>query len=448
MKDGPTDNRSIINKDLELVPVGELKLHPRNPRRGDVGLIQESILANGFYGAVVAQKSTGYVLAGNHRLKAAIEAGMEKVPVIWVDVDDERAVRILLADNRTSDIAGYDDRQLAELLKELNALPDRLLGTGYDSDALDALLRELGEPDEPVTPDPGAQIDKAEELLAKWDVKRGQMWLVGDHRLLCGDSTNAEDVKRLMDGQKAALFATDPPYLVSYDGMNHPSSWEDQQKVKRGLRRDKNKDWRDSYGKTWDDADQGEKLYDGFVKAAVEIAIGDTAPWYCWHAQRNQAMLERVWERYGAFWHQTIVWVKTCPVLGYSYYMNKSESCAFGWVRGHEPPRVADDFPPNVWEFPNRGEGHDDIEHPTVKPVGVFQIPMLQHTKRGEMCYEPFAGSGTQLVAAEQLGRVCYGIEIEPKYVAVALERMAGMGLKTELEGAPKPKVKRSGRKR
>jgi DNA modification methylase len=424
---------------IELVPLDRLKLHPRNPRLADVEAIRESVRENGWYGCIVAQRSSGFILAGNGRYRAAVAEGLAEVPVYWVDCDDERAVRILLADNRTSDIAGYDDRQLAELLKELNALPGQLLGTGYDGEALDALLRELGEPEEPVVPDPGAQIDRAEELLAKWKVERGQLWLIGDHRLLCGDSTNADDVKRLMDGQRAALFATDPPYLVSYDGMNHPSSWEDQQKVRRGQKKDKNKDWRDSYGKTWDDAGQGEELYDGFIKAAVEIAIEENAPWYCWHAQRNQAMLERVWNRFGAFWHQTIVWVKTCPVLGYSYYMNKSESCAFGWVRGHEPPRVAGDFPPNVWEFPNRGEGHDDIEHPTVKPVGVFQIPMLQHTKRGELCYEPFCGSGTQLVAAEQLGRVCYALEIEPKYVAVALERMAGMGLTPRLDEGVKP---------
>ncbi|MEP0766736.1 MAG: ParB N-terminal domain-containing protein [Fimbriimonadia bacterium] len=425
----------VINDKLEMVAVADLKLHPRNPRRGDVGAIQESIEENGFYGAVVAQRSTAYVLAGNHRLKAAIEAGMEHVPVFWVDVDDDRALRILLADNRTNDLAGYDDETLARLLKELQEGEIGFLGTGYDTNALDELLKELGEPDLPLKEDPGAELAKAEELQIKWKTERGQLWLIGEHRLLCGDSTNEGDVRRLMDGKRAQLFATDPPYLVDYDGTNHPSSWEDKKLVKAGRKKDKNKDWSDSYGKTWDDATQGEGLYDGFVRVAVELAIDDNAAWYCWHAQRNQAMLERVWLRHGAFWHQTIVWVKTCPVLGYSYYMNKSESCAFGWVRGHEPPRVASDFPPNVWEFPNRGEGHDDVEHPTVKPAGVFTIPMLQHTKPGDLCYEPFAGSGTQLVAAEQLGRVCCAMEIEPKYVAVALERLSGMGLDPKLAG-------------
>jgi DNA modification methylase len=428
---------AIINKDLELVPVGELKLHPRNPRRGDVGLIQESILANGFYGVVVAQKSTGYVLAGNHRLKAAIEAGMEKVPVIWVDVDDERALRILLADNRTSDIAGYDDRQLAELLKELSALPDQFLGTGYDSDALDALLRELGESDEPVTPDPGAQVDKAEELLSKWKVERGQLWLIGDHRLLCGDSTNAGDVKRLMDGQRAILFATDPPYLVDYDGTNHPSAWDDPPKVKAR----KNKDWAGSYGKSWDDASQGEELYEAFIRVAIEQAIQKNAAWYCWHASRNQAMVERVWQRFGAFLHQQIIWVKNRPVLNYMWYMCAHEPCLFGWVRGHKPPLTHGkdaEFPRSEWTFPVP-DGEDRPEHPTTKPPELFAIPMLEHTKRGDICYEPFCGSGSQMVAAEQLGRQCYALEIEPKYVAVTLERMAGMGLKPRLDGAVKP---------
>jgi DNA modification methylase len=425
----------ILNERYELVPTAKLTEHPDNPRRGDVEAIGQSIDANGFFGTLVVQKSTGHVLVGNHRLRAAIAKGIEEVPVVYVDVDDEKARRILLADNRLSHLATNDDEVLAALLKELTESEDGLVGTGYADDDLAALLK-LFEDEGNVVEDPGPQIDKADELQKKWKTKPGQLWLVGAHRLLCGDCTNPYDVARVMDGKKAALFATDPPYLVNYDAQNHPSSLEYQKQVDAGTKKPKNKDWSSSYGGSWDDADANSSLYHSFIKCAVEIAIKPNAAWYTWHAQRRQAMLEAVWNEFGAFWHQTIHWIKNCPVLGYSYYMNASESCAFGWVKSHEPPRLAGDYPKNVWEFPNRGEGQDDIEHPTVKPVGVFTIPMEQHTKKGDICYEPFSGSGSQIVAGEQLGRKVYAIEIEPRYVAVALERLSGCGLTPGLEKA------------
>lgn len=128
---------------LRKTPVTDLVLHPRNPRDGDVGAIVESIEANGFFGTLVAQTSTGYVLAGNHRLQAAIHVGLDKVPVHWVDVDDETATRILIADNRTSDLARNDDDVLAELLREIAVADDGLSGTGYDGEDLDRLLADI-----------------------------------------------------------------------------------------------------------------------------------------------------------------------------------------------------------------------------------------------------------------------------------------------------------------
>src|SRR5690242_3881489 len=135
----------IVGGTSELVKLDALKKHPSNPRMGDVGAIVQSIEANGFYGTLVVQRSTGYVLAGNHRLQAAKATGLKEVPVVYVDVDDETAKRILLADNRTNDLATYDNDQLAELLQEL-AESEGLEGTGYDGDDLDALLKELNDP--------------------------------------------------------------------------------------------------------------------------------------------------------------------------------------------------------------------------------------------------------------------------------------------------------------
>lgn len=143
----------IINTASELAPLDAVRPHPRNPRRGDIGSIHESIQANGFYGAVIAQKSTGFILAGNHRWQAARQAGAAEIPITWVDVDDDHALRILLADNRTNDLASYDDEALAEILKDLHAATGTLAGTGYDGDDLDQLLTDLGQVGETGFPD-------------------------------------------------------------------------------------------------------------------------------------------------------------------------------------------------------------------------------------------------------------------------------------------------------
>jgi ParB-like chromosome segregation protein Spo0J len=140
----------IINESTELVELGRLRPHPKNPRQGDVGAIHVSIEANGFYGSVIAQKSTGHIIAGNHRYLAAKHANAEAIPVTWVDVSDEEAVRILLADNRTNDLATYNDDALAELLQDLIKETGSLDGTGFDGDALDELLADLQVPDDDV----------------------------------------------------------------------------------------------------------------------------------------------------------------------------------------------------------------------------------------------------------------------------------------------------------
>ena len=153
---------------------------------------------------------------------------------------------------------------------------------------------------------------------------------------------------------------------------------------------------------------------------------------YCWHASRRQALLESVWGKYGAFVHQQIIWVKDRPILTRSWYMWQHEPCFFGWLKGKKPRRYAEDYPPSVWSLPTLHPGVPSV-HPTEKPTELFAIPMWQHTKPGDICFEPFSGSGTQLVAAEKLGRVCYAMELSPPFVAVALERLTLLGLQPRL---------------
>ena len=269
----------------------------------------------------------------------------------------------------------------------------------------------------PSSVDAQPQIERAEVLRQEWGVEPGQLWQLGQHLLLCGDCTKPDDVQQLMGDDRALLFSTDPPYLVDYDGTNHPHAWhlspEEHEK--------KNKDWGESYS-DWDDSAQGEDLYVGFMETAVHHAITANAAWYCWHASKRQAMLEEIWERFGAFVHQQIIWVKDRAVLTYSWYMWQHEPCFFGWVQGNKPPRFSEDYPATVWQFPTIAPGQA-TDHPTSKPVDLFMIPMLQHTKVGDLCYEPFAGSGSQIIAAERTGRMCRAIELNPGFVAVILQR-------------------------
>ena len=299
-----------------------------------------------------------------------------------------------------------------------------LLEWGFAEGELEALMAAagletagvaLGEPG-----DAEPQIDRAGELAAEWGVMPGQMWRLPsrvegrEHRIICGSSTDAAVVQRLMGGERATLFATDPPYLVDYDGTNHPQAWNNPKPSM-------NKDWSESY-KDWDAATQGAELYDGFVATAIEHAIVENAAWYCWHASRRQAMLEEVWERHGAFVHQQIIWAKDRPVLTRSFYMWQHEPCFFGWIRGKKSRRVVDEWLSSVWSFPTQ-TAFERTDHPTQKPVELFEIPMRQHTEVGEVCYEPFSGSGTQIVAAENLERQCRAVELAPQFVAVALDR-------------------------
>jgi len=384
---------------------------------------------------IVVNRNGNIVQAGNGALEAARRLGWSHVAAVFVEDDPTTHTGYAIADNRSAQLAYFDDAALGRLIASVQETDsDQPVTDMWEDDELETLMAkaaaaEGGEPGE----DPGAgstEPDHLKALIEKWRTARGQLWVIPsitlpdyEHRLMCGDSTQAAEVAYLMNEQRAVLFATDPPYLVDYDGTNHPHKWTEP---------DKNKDWGESYH-DWDGAAQGEELYDGFITVALQEAITEDAAWYCWHASRNQAMLEAIWEKYGAFVHQQIVWVKDRAVLTRSWYMWQHEPCFFGWLKGKKPKRCADDFPPGVWIIPTVRPGEKTL-HPTSKPVEVFAIPIRQHTEVGDVCYEPFAGSGSQFVAGEQLGRLVYGMELQPAYVAVALERLSGMGLEPCLE--------------
>ena len=402
----------MLNTALQLEdwPIGRLIEYDRNPRKNDnvVDRMAQAIVEFGFRIPIVA-RSDGLVVDGHLRLKAARLLGLATVPVVLADELSETQIRAFrLLANQSANWAEWDDARLSAELQDLLADDYDISHVGFSDGELDKILAFVPEGDgqeggaggsvPPVTiPEPPR--NPASRI--------GDLWILGDHRLLCGDSTSAADVRRLMNGERAILFATDPPYLVDYDGSNHPT---------------RNKDWSASYGTTWDDSSQGAELYDGFIAAAVAEAIAEDAAWYCWHASRRQAMLEACWEKAGAFVHQQIIWVKDRGVLTRSHYLWKHEPCFMGWRRPNRPPKVAEETLPSTWALPSFAKD-DRPDHPTPKPLDAFGIPMRQHVTRGGLCYEPFSGSGSQIIAGEANGRRVFAMEISPAYVDVAVER-------------------------
>lgn len=403
---------------IETVPIGTLKHHPKNPRKGDVKSITESIKHNGFYGVVVAQKSTGYVLAGNHRMMAAKAAGLDSLPVAYVDVDDATALKILLADNRTNDLATYDNKELAELLADVSNTIG-LDGTGFDETFLDGLIGELAQETPAGNADdvPEAQISKADELREKWQTELGQLWEVGRHRILCGDSTDEAQVARLMDGKKAVLMVTDPPYGVEAIGGGRDPRDKKNFKSGNAIQNDeltgiKLQHFLESCWKSW----------------LPHLTKG--ASWYCFYAETEPIPVLNSLEILNGAKH-ILVWVKEQFVFGRCDYHYKHEPIAYGWIDGAHT-WVGTHDQSSVWEIA-RDQNVEKKLHPTVKPLGVFEIPYKNHTKENDIVIEPFVGSGSQICASEINNRICYGMEIEPKYVAVTLERLSEMGLEPRL---------------
>jgi len=394
---------------IEMLAIEQIKEYDRNPRQCPdeaVTRLAAGIQEFGFKVPVIVDPAN-VLIAGHTRLRAARSLGLKTVPAIRADDLSEEQIRAFrISDNKLHELTSWDDLLLVGEVTALNDADFNLELLAFDDAEIDRLLKTpIGE----ALTDPDAVPEPPKVAVTQ----PGDLVLLGEHRLLCGDSTAPDDVGRLMHGERAILFSTDPPYLVGYDGNNHPHKWNEA---------NKNKDWSDTYSVTWDDADANPELFDKFVAVAVAEAIDPHAAWYCWHASRRQAMLEAVWEKHGAFVHQQIIWNKDRPILTRSWYMWQHEPCFMGWVKGNKPPRIADDNPRSVWNLDTIAPG-TQTDHPTSKPVELFAIPMRQHTKPGEVCYEPFSGSGSQLIAAQQEGRRCFAMEIIPIYCDVAVAR-------------------------
>ena len=393
------------------LPISDLRPDPANPRRisdEELESLSRSIREFGLIDPIIARSEDKVVIGGHQRLLAARKLGMKQVPVVLVDLAEDQAHLLNLALNKIS--GSWDQELLARLLADLNSAPDVDLSlSGFSDDELKKHLRSL-ESREKRERLETFDVDEALKAAQAAPVAHtGDLWLLGDHRLMCGDSTDSGDVGRLMNGKKASLMTTDPPYLVDYSGGNHLAA--------AGAKATKGHD------NHWDefvDPDASMEFFHSFLALAQEHLWPNSAV-YQWHAYKRQALVERAWRESGLLVHQQIIWVKARGVLTRSHYLWAHEPCFYGWVEGHQPSKKPPANERTIWQLDQQGSSMNI--HPTQKPLELFLRPIEYHTEAGDICYEPFLGSGTQLIAAEKLGRICYAMEKEPQYVDVAVKR-------------------------
>ena len=385
---------------VEYWPIERLKPYDRNPRKNDkaVTRIRESIREYGFAVPILA-RSDGEVIDGHLRLKGAIAEKMKEVPVVpcdaWTDAQ-VKAFRLMV--NRSVGWAEWDLEALALELGELKALDFDLTLTGFDPREIDAFTLTPNAAEDDVPPLPEVPASRA-----------GDLWLCGSHRLLCGDATDTDAVSRLLDGRKPFLMVTDPPYGVDYDPEWRAEAGVNMNRRKMGeVSNDHRADWREAW----------------------ELFKGPVA--YVWHAGRYASTVQASLEAVGFEIRSQIIWSKDRFALSRGHYHWMHEPCWYA-VRG-SAHWMGDRSQNTLWHIKSREDsGHG---HSTQKPVECMRRPILNHAKRGETVYDPFLGSGTTLVAAELTERVCLGLELDPRYCDVIVERWQKLtGKKASLDG-------------
>lgn len=409
------------------LPLADLTLLPGNPRQGDIGAVSESMRVNGVYQPIIVNKGTktgrpNEIIAGNHRAQAAKALGHETIPAIVLDLTDEEAKRIALADNRTSDLADYDNGALLLMLQDL---PD-LAGTGYDGDDLDDLLADLTPKEKEALTD----VDDAPSEPKTPITRPGDVFNLGPHRLIIGDGTDPLVLEKLMDGEQADAYITDPPYNVDYTGGT-----KDTLKIQN-----------DAWGE--DGVAFEAFLLDLFTTAAQHVKPGGGA--YIFHASRYAAEFIRAMKGSGLLFKQVLVWVKNSLVLGRQDYQWRHEPILYGWRDGgphhwygefDKTTLIRDDDPLDpakmrkddlVAAVKGLQEDSDVLrydkparngEHPTMKPVDLLARMIANSTRPGDIILDTCAGSGSIMIAAHHTDRAARMVELDPAYGDVICRR-------------------------
>ena len=394
---------------VEQVPIDLLRPDPANPRRiGDEELeaLTRSLRQFGFVQPVLARREDRTVIGGHQRLLAARRLGLTAVPVTFLDLSIEQARLLNLALNKIS--GSWDDQLLARLLADLQSSPEVDLSlSGFGEDEIADLLRSLEtrEKKERVEDfDLDAALEDASQTPRS---KPGDLWALGEHRLLCGDATKPEDVERLLGGAKAVMAFTDPPYNVSLG---------DHGGQQRGARR------RRIANDSMDPIS-----WEVFVRAWSRSLLTsvDGAIYVCM-SSKEMPLVSRVLVEEGGHWSDTIIWRKDRFVLGRADYQRAYEPIWFGWREGASHHWCGDRDQDDVWEI---ARPSDAPLHPTMKPLPLMERSIANSSQPGDLVLDLFAGSGSTLIAAERTGRRCASLELDPRYADVVLarwERFAG----------------------
>jgi hypothetical protein len=375
---------SVVQSFVETVEMADLSSlvpHPRNPNKhpeSQIKALAKIIKAQGWRAPIVVSERSGFIVAGHGRYQAAQLLGLEQAPVNRQSFPDEAAEWAhMLADNRIAELADLEMDEVGGLLKELAEDDDFDIElTGYDEEFLGNILDE--EANEETDAEP--QADRADELAEKWGTKRGQVWKLGNHRLMCGDSTSGGDVAKLLDGVEPHLMVTDPPYGIGYEYAEHDDAAEENEEL---------------CVKAFELGPAARVYTPGLMNLARELRRNPNA--------------------------KVVAWSKKFAAAGNG----------LGGASTWEPIIVINP--------PEKGLANDVIElmtervevaggslrelHSCPKPAALYSGLIKAFTNRSHILYEPFCGSGTSIIAAEQIGRVCYAMEISPQYVAVIIER-------------------------
>jgi len=416
-------------RELRRVSASELRPNPKNWRthpQAQADALKGVLAEIGIADAVLARElddGSLMLLDGHLRVETM---GDQILPVLVLDVNEAEGDKVLATLDPLAAMAESDAAKLDAILREVD--------TG--SPELQQMLSDLAEAAELYQDDAKEIVeDEIPEPPVDPITKPGDLWILGEHRLLCGDSTKAEDVARLMNGERAQLMNTDPPYGVSYANDDRPNPGVAKPRVANDSLTD----------------EQLQAFLESCFRAALEHALLPDAAWYMWHAHLTQGYFAAAAAAAAAnvVLHRQIIWVKPVLLLGRGQYHWKHEPCFMGWVKGNQPPDYGEGkgerTQTTVWEIGTVTQAErKEFNHATPKPVKLFEIPIVKHTKKSEIVYEPFSGSGPQVIAAEQLGRKCYGMEISPQYCDVIVKRWETLtGKKAELEKpAKKSKAK------
>jgi len=384
-----------------MASISDLRSDHKNARKRtdrSATLIEESLKRYGAARSVVIDEDNR-ILAGNGTVDAAKRAGISKVRVIETEGDEiiavkrtglteEQKIGLALADNRTSDLSEWDKEMLHQLSEEHDITP------WFEAEDLAEIMGEVE-----VIPAEGlTDADDVPEVPEEPVTKLGDLWILGDHRLLCGDSTDTIALERLTENKPADLWLTDPPYNVAYEGGT-----ADALTIKND---------------SMSNADFRQFLHDVYVAANCFLKPG--ASFYIWHSDTEGYNFRGAAHDIGWRVRQCLVWVKSCLVMGRQDYQWKHEPCLYGWTEGAAHIWNSDRKQTTVLEFdkPSRNK-----EHPTMKPVDLFQYQMANSTKPGNIVLDSFGGSGTTMIAAERINRKARLMELDPRYCDVIVKR-------------------------